>query len=210
MSQTNLPMPYHVPIIPRPVVLLAPHISLTLSHWSLGYWHRHIPSALHWHFSTAQTDPKGTEIASFHMINIDLLMRDHYYLHKMLYCTCAVAQCCCAMQPWLRTVLFLAVPVRHCRQHAESRRWPTCLMMAVWASLAGSGWLSPFSVSGLVPSLESVSMADYAGPRRSGRYRFTLDATAAASTPGCLVTSTAKTRLLIALLFIDRYSGGVF
>lgn len=40
---------------------------------------------------------------------------------------------------------------------------PTCLMMAVWASLAGSGLVSPFSVSGLVPSFESVSMAERGG-----------------------------------------------
>lgn len=89
----------------------------------------------------------------------------------------------------------------------RTRKAPTCLIMAVWASLAASGLVSPFSVSGLVPSLESVSMVKRR-PEWSGSYRLTSNA-AWASTRGCLVTRTDKTELPITLLSIDRQRGGV-
>ena len=155
-------------------------------------WHHNVPA-----------DVEETEITSFHMINIDLLMRDHYYLHKMLLCTCVEAR-------GLVAATRETSSRRHRKQDGEEEQ-------AESTYLLDNGCLGQFRSIWLGFTIQClragsvIGISVHGGARRpewSGSYRLTSN-TAWASTRGCLVTRTDKTELPITLLSIDRHRGGV-
>lgn len=129
-------------------------------------------------------------------------MRDHYYLHKMLLCTCVETR-----------GLAVATRKRDWQRQAEKQDGESAHQEDTY--LLDDGGLGKLGCIRLRFAIQSLWTGSVIGvcvhggarrPDRSGSYRFMSDA-ARASTRGCLLTAREKTRLPITLLFIDRGGG---